>query len=816
MTISLKLQKSAGVPVTRAVHRLLTTANEARNNEDWSQAALYFKQALEQDPDLAHIWIQYGHALKETGGHGDAKAAYEKAATLRPLWAEPQLHLGHVHKLAGDWAKARRSYLQAARLDPASADVLQELHSLGLPQDGDERRELLEVLNQISHSSQNSRGKIATAVERARSSIEELATVFRQKGLEGRAIALEALVAEAMEAETGRKAKDKPDTDPDSQAAIVFDVSDLISYFHNSRLPTGIQRVQIETIRGVLRSQRQWDVRICAFTQSRDEWVEIPQASFELISELSLTGGDRTAPDWVAAVARLEFILNLEEPLVFPTGAFLINLGTSWWMHNYFLNVRQLKKQRSVRYVPFVHDLIPIVHSTDCMKDLTREFITWVLGVFDHADFFLANSESTKRDLLKVAAQLGYTLDTNKISIIRLDADFRKPGMRPFNRSVLSKWGLANTPFVLFVSTIEPRKNHLDAFEAWTDLIMRHGPRTVPTLVCVGARGWLCEPVYARLNNDNVLRSRVLVLSGLSDAELDLLYRSCLFTLYPSRYEGWGLPVTESLCYGKPVLSSDASSLPEAGGDYAVYFESDSVPSMVEKLEKLIYDEPYRQGLERKIEQGFRPRTWQEISDEVTSAVLTRFNKEADHNGLKPPAPQGCVPGVYYCLARNFETRIWSGMRSAEIFRAGSGWWGPDDWGCWTKAECARLEIGLPDDDHKRWLLYVQLHGVPRITCHYELEIENGRVVEGIVPADGFKWHALTIDPSSDKSVNLLIRGLDHLDLTEVTGGVDRRVVSVGVSGFFLCAADDTATRHRLLEAVTFNALDELTFGREK
>ncbi|MHA4875417.1 glycosyltransferase, partial [Enterococcus faecium] len=84
-----------------------------------------------------------------------------------------------------------------------------------------------------------------------------------------------------------------------------------------------------------------------------------------------------------------------------------------------------------------------------------------------------------------------------------------------------------------------------------------------PDLVCVGGRGWLNDHVYAALDRDPELAEKVRIISGLTDSHLALLYSTCLFTVYLSTYEGWGLPVTESLCYGKVPLLSDTSSLPE-------------------------------------------------------------------------------------------------------------------------------------------------------------------------------------------------------------------------------------------------------------
>src|SRR5262249_5576839 len=85
------------------------------------------------------------------------------------------------------------------------------------------------------------------------------------------------------------------------------------------------------------------------------------------------------------------------------------------------------------------------------------------------------------------------------------------------------------------------------------------------TLVVAGQRGWLSDETLARLLLTPELRDAVRFVEGPTDAELAWLYRNCAFTVYPARYEGWGLPVSESLDFGKLCLSSDTSSLPEAG-----------------------------------------------------------------------------------------------------------------------------------------------------------------------------------------------------------------------------------------------------------
>ncbi len=718
--------------------------------------------------------------------------------------------------MRGKISDARRSYLNAAKLDPRHPEVLNELYKFAPDIDADSRGELLALLDDIARPQENSSNQVSKISDYARASIEDLALALRQQGQVTHAEALERFILTTdVFSSVDDNATSGTLPAPNDAQVLVFDVSDLLSYFRNARLPTGIQRVQIETIAAILHSGGAATVKICAFAEHREEWVEVSCAAFQTLAQLSLANGDRTAPEWLSALTRLQLLMNLGEALEFPDGAFLINLGTSWWLQNYFLSVRHAKTEHRIRYVPFVHDLIPVMAAEHCTKELTQDFISWVIGAFDHADFFLVNSEATKKDLLTVAARLGHQLQPDRVAVIRLNADFRKPAMAQLGTAALAKWGLNRISFVLFVSTVESRKNHLGAFDAWIELIRRHGVRDVPKLVCVGNRGWLNDAVYARLNSHEDLKDRVLMLSGLSDAELALLYRSCLFTLYPSRYEGWGLPITESLCYGKVALASDTSSLPEAGGDFAVYFESGSIPALVDGLERLIYDASYRGERERKILQTFKPRSWREVTEDIVSAIASWSEVNISQEASLPAVP-AAQPGAYHPFVRNFETRIWSGMRSGEIFRAGLGWWWPDNWGCWTKPQGGRLEIGMPDA-RGAWRLYLRLHGLPNCTCAYEVRVADTSItLEGVLAAQAYKWLTLELPVTlPNRTVSIFIQGTTSQELAAVTDGVDRRVVSVGVCGFFLCEADDAVIRSNFLEAVVLGNVDDLAFNRE-
>ena len=135
---------------------------------------------------------------------------------------------------------------------------------------------------------------------------------------------------------------------------------------------------------------------------------------------------------------------------------------------------------------------------------------------------------------------------------------------------------IVSEDFVLAVSTIENRKNYVYLVRIWETLLRNHVPN-VPHLVFVGKLGWDIRPFIDRLNATDYLGGRLHLLHDVSDYELSELYKHAMFTMYPSFAEGFGLPVGESLGYGKPCLSSNRASMPEVGGKFARYFDPDDV-----------------------------------------------------------------------------------------------------------------------------------------------------------------------------------------------------------------------------------------------
>ena len=181
--------------------------------------------------------------------------------------------------------------------------------------------------------------------------------------------------------------------------------------------------------------------------------------------------------------------------------------------------------------------------------------------------------------------------------------------------------GLSPGSYALFVSTIEARKNHILAFRAWRRLLEELPADQVPTLVFAGRTGWMVRDLMQQIENAAYLGGKLVHVEAPDDATLAALYAGACFTLFPSLYEGWGLPVSESLSFGKVCLAASTTSVPEAGGDFCLYHDPDSVTEAVSLYRRAITEPGLIPGLEAKIRAEYRPTPWSATARAVLDAL---------------------------------------------------------------------------------------------------------------------------------------------------------------------------------------------------
>lgn len=183
--------------------------------------------------------------------------------------------------------------------------------------------------------------------------------------------------------------------------------------------------------------------------------------------------------------------------------------------------------------------------------------------------------------------------DPSKIHVIpEAASDVFKPEGVDQDHEVLGRLGV-HPPFLLSVSTLEPRKNYQRLLEAFAALRARG--RDVRQVI-VGRPGWLYGPIFERWR-ELKLEGAALFLSSVGDEDLAALYRQAELTVYPSIYEGFGLPALEALASGSPLACSGNSSLPEVTGDAGVFFDPWDVEDMTETIDALLLDPNRRHEL---------------------------------------------------------------------------------------------------------------------------------------------------------------------------------------------------------------------------
>ena len=265
---------------------------------------------------------------------------------------------------------------------------------------------------------------------------------------------------------------------------------------------------------------------------------------------------------------------------------------------------------KRARRVVTIHDLtlmlFPEWHPPARVSSMASEIARSV----EIADHVLADSASTRDDIVK-----HFSIRSDRISVVPLAADqsFRPlPAMEV--QRVLSDWGLTRDSYLLFMGTIEPRKNLSRLLQAAELAGKRAGP-----LVIAGAHGWGSDEVAARIQS---LRraGRVTYLGYVPDSARPALINGARGFVYPSLYEGFGLPVLEAMACGVPVLASNVSSLPEVVGSAGLLLDPGDVDAIAQGMIRLWEDEALRRDLSARGLEQARGFSWERTASQTLKA----------------------------------------------------------------------------------------------------------------------------------------------------------------------------------------------------
>jgi glycosyltransferase involved in cell wall biosynthesis len=286
-----------------------------------------------------------------------------------------------------------------------------------------------------------------------------------------------------------------------------------------------------------------------------------------------------------------------------------------WWAHAGIDAILRAKAERGFRLAVLCYDLIPLAlprfYSPLGVAAMTR----WWRRAFAGADLMVVNAASTARDIAAFSAAWG--VPPPRTVVASLGADPPKA-----SQGAPLPAGLQAGAYALFVSTLSPHKGHVLLYHAWRELLARGVPQAAGfKLALVGRAGWQKGGLDEILAADPNLAGSIVRLSDVADETLDTLYRRAAFCLYPSLYEGYGLPVVEAFARGKAVLASDAGSLPEVVKYFSPLLPAGDEGAWRDALSAWITDPGLRKPFEAAIAKRFTHPTWAQASAQFFDIV---------------------------------------------------------------------------------------------------------------------------------------------------------------------------------------------------
>jgi len=268
---------------------------------------------------------------------------------------------------------------------------------------------------------------------------------------------------------------------------------------------------------------------------------------------------------------------------------------------NYILLDKIQAKKKLVFVYDFSFDLYPEWHPKDRVLYFKENFWKRI----KRADKIFLPSKFIYNEALN-----RYGFENLKLSVVHLGVDheiFRKHQPELVEK-VSQKYGLPEN-FILFVGSIEPRKNLKNLLIAY-ELLPQHVKKEY-WLVLVGFNGWNNKEIMAFLNKN---KERIVYIGYVSEKDLALIYNKTSIFIYPSLYEGFGLPPLEAMACGCPVIVSNRAGLPEVCGDAAYYIEPESPESIKHGILRILEDNSFREELSKKGLERAKLFTWEKTT----------------------------------------------------------------------------------------------------------------------------------------------------------------------------------------------------------
>jgi glycosyltransferase involved in cell wall biosynthesis len=394
-----------------------------------------------------------------------------------------------------------------------------------------------------------------------------------------------------------------------SDLRVVFDISVLGLGMRNPLARTGVFRTIENLLDGFLENQ-EVSLSLYCGEQQKD-------ATLEYLDQKGLLTGKK------AAGGKIQSAFREYGERWFNRGGILLDntirlypgkyVNTQVFHSPWFPIPASYGEGRKVRNFLTVHDLIPVLFPEYFTPANVSQFKK-NLECITPDTWVICNSNSTRSDLLNYCKKI----DPEKVSVTYWAASslFRQINDEQQIGHAKMKYRLPDGPYLLTLATVEPRKNIRTLLASFRRIIYQEKIRDL-NLVLAGTKGWKYREIIDDINSDRELSSRVFFTGYMDDADLAGIYSGSLAFVYPSFYEGFGLPPLEAMQCGVPVICSNTSSMPEVVGDAGILIDPEDAEALAESILKVYSDPDLRGKLSRRSLQQSTKFSWNTCLDQT-------------------------------------------------------------------------------------------------------------------------------------------------------------------------------------------------------
>jgi glycosyltransferase involved in cell wall biosynthesis len=286
--------------------------------------------------------------------------------------------------------------------------------------------------------------------------------------------------------------------------------------------------------------------------------------------------------------------------------------------HSPFYAIPSFIREKGIRNIFLTsYDMIPVLYPQFCQPDVIK-VIDDVLKSITPETWVLCISHATRNDLLNY---LGNRANPDRVRVTHLAASdtFYKSTDALHNLGVRKKYNIPEGPYILSLCTLEPRKNIEQAIRAFVKISKQENIQDL-ALVLVGIKGWMFDTIFEEIQSSKEVKDRIIITGFVPDEDLAPLYSEAMMFVYPTHYEGFGLPPLEAMKCGTPVVTSNTSSLPEVVGDAGLMVDPVDNDQLCESILSLYKNDALRKELAAKSLERSKLFSWERCARETIKA----------------------------------------------------------------------------------------------------------------------------------------------------------------------------------------------------